>query len=599
MDNQTLILDKNQDAIASQLPKGAWLSNPDHVRRLIEYTTFWRRNPEIFAKQYLGITLYPYQELWLHEMFNAESATVVGSRAIAKTMVAALFACEKAILYPGTQIVVCSATKPQGAMLVAKIQSELCRMSPMLRREISEIKKSQNDTSVHFKNGSTIFCVVLSENARGYRANIMIVDEARQCSKETIDTVIVPMLVVQKPAFMYLRDYDGDERFITEPSSVYISSATDDQHWLYHRTETEFKTMMSGGNSIFLALDYTVTLRHGIKTRKQLIRDIRQFDPVTARIEYFNQVLKQNSKAYYKYAELKACQTLTQAFYPRRDDDVIGRVKNKYAIPKLPGEVRIVAADFAFVNRTGNDNSSFSCLRLIPDGGDHGQKVYRVQVPHMEIMRGSEMKRQAIRILQLKADFQADYLVLDLRNGGVSAYDLMARVLHDPDRGVDYPPLRAMNDEVIAARVNNPDADSCIYCITASLKLNSEIAVNFKMMLLQHLIEFLVPRDEAVAELRKFVPAYNTTMDPDEIYFWERPYLETALMVAETVNLQYERMENTGQIKIHERGNATKDRYTSVSYGAFFASMLARDLLCDEDNLTLDTAPLMVSTIPF
>jgi len=597
MDNPVVTLDANQAAIASKVPRGAWLSDPAHVRRMIEYTTFWRRNPEIFTRQYLGINLYPYQEVWLHEMFQSESATVVGSRAIAKTMVAAIYACDKAILYPGSQIVVCSATKAQGAMLVAKIQSELCRMSPMLRREIAEIKKSQVDTSVKFKNGSEIFCVVLSENARGYRANIMIVDEARQCSKETIDTVIAPMLVVQKPAYQYLPDYDGDSRFISEPTSVYISSATDDQHWLYHRSETEFKTMLGGGNSLFLALDYTVTLRHGIKTRKQLIRDIRQFDPVTARIEYFNQVLKQNSKAYYKYAELKGCQTLTRAFYPRRDDDVIGHVKNKYAIQKLPGEIRIVAADFAFVNRSGNDNSSFSCLRLIPDVNDTGQKIYRVQLPHMEIMRGVELRRQAIRIRQLKDDFQADYLVLDLRNGGIAAYDLMARVLHDPDRGVDYPPLKAMNDDVIASRVNNPDADACIFCITASLKLNSEIAINFKMMLLQHQIEFLVPRDEAVAELRKFVPVYHTTTDPDEIYFWERPYLETALMVAETVNLQYERMESTGQIKIHERGNATKDRYTSVSYGAWFASLLARDMLGDEDTLTLDTAPLLVSAL--
>ena len=596
MGNQEILLDEHQIAISKSVPRGTWLSDPKHVQRLIEYTTFWRRNPEIFTKQYLGINLYPYQEVWLHEMFNAESATIIGSRAIAKTMVSALFACEKAILYPGIQIVVCSATKAQGAMLVAKIQSELYRMSPMLRREIDEIKQSQVDARVRFKNGSEIFCVVLSENARGYRANIMIVDEARQCSKETIDTVIVPMLVVHKPAFRYLPEYDDDSKFVDEPTSVYISSATDDQHWLYHRAETEFKAMMRGGNNLFLALDYAVTLRHGIKTRKQLIRDIRQFDPVTARIEYFNQVLKQNSKAYYRYSELKNCQTLTKAFYPRRDEDVVRHVRNKYSIPKIPGEVRMVCADIAFVNRNGNDNSCFACMRMLPDTDSRGEKIYHVQVPHIETRKGSELKQQAIRIQQLKTDFDADYICLDVRGGGVGVYDALARVLHDPDRGVDYPPLRAMNDDAIAARVNNPDADSCVFCISASLKLNSEIAVNFKMMLLQRQIEFLVSRDEAIDELRRFVPEYTRSIEPDELLFWERPYLETSMMVAETVNLQYERMESTGQIKIHERGSATKDRYTSVSYGAYFASLLARDIL-DDDEFTLETAPCCVSSL--
>ena len=122
---------------------------------------------------------------------------------------AAIAACVRAILWPGSQIVVCSATKGQGALLVSKIKTELQKLSPMLRREIDTIKKSQVDTSVLFKNGSVIFCVVLSDNARGYRANAMIIDEARQCNKELIDNAIVPMLVVRQPQYKFLSQYVG------------------------------------------------------------------------------------------------------------------------------------------------------------------------------------------------------------------------------------------------------------------------------------------------------------------------------------------------------------------------------------------------------
>ena len=597
MDNRELILDENQAAIANHAQPGSWLSKIEHVKRVIEYTTFWRRNPAIFARDYLGIKLFPYQQVWLHEMFQVDASTIVGSRAIAKTMLSGLYACIRAILWPGSQIVVCSATKAQGQLLVSKIKDELQRMSPMLRREIDTIKKSQVDTSVQFKNGSIIFCVVLSENARGYRANALIVDEARQCSKELIDTVMVPMLVVRQPPFRYLPEYENDDRFVEETASVYISSATDDQHWLFHRSEAELAAMLAGRRNLFLALDYTVTLRHGIKTRKQLIQDMRQFDPVTARIEYMNEVLRQNSKAYFKYSELKNCQTIKQAFYPRDDEEVYNKhLKNKFGIPKLSGEKRIVSCDIAFVNRSGNDNSCFTCMRLLPDTNNDGQNFFRIEVPYIETMRGSELKKQAIRIRQLMDDFEADYICMDIRGGGIGVYDAMARILHDPDRNVDYNPLRAMNDDGIAARVNNPDADTCVFCISASLKLNSEIAVNLKMMLVQHQIEFLIPREDGIQEIRKRVPKYLTTSDPDERLFWERPYIETGLMIAETVNLQYERAENTGLIKIRERGSATKDRYTSVSYGAYFASLLARDMLADKEELTIDNMPLLVST---
>ena len=68
-------------------------------------------------------------------------------------------------------------------------------------------------------------------------------------------------------------------------------------------------------------------------------------------------------------------------------------------------------------------------------------------------------------------------------------------------------------------------------------------------------------------------------------------------MVSETINLQYEKAENTGLIKIREQGSATKDRYTSVSYAAYFASLLARDMADDDDGISFETAPLLVSSI--
>ena len=59
---------------------------------------------------------------------------------------------------------------------------------------------------------------------------------------------------------------------------------------------------------------------------------------------------------------------------------------------------------------------------------------------------------------------------------------------------------------------------------------------------------------------------------------FELPFLETQLMINECRELQYEKMQQTGVIKIYEQGSKRKDRYTSCSYGSYFIDKLELDL---------------------
>ena len=70
-------------------------------------------------------------------------------------------------------------------------------------------------------------------------------------------------------------------------------------------------------------------------------------------------------------------------------------------------------------------------------------------------------------------------------------------------------------------------------------------------------------------------------------------------LVSEMVRLQYERKENTGLIVLRERGAEMKDRYTAVSYGAYFTSLLARDLLSDADNADYYDLSMLVTSVDF
>ena len=78
---------------------------------------------------------------------------------------------------------------------------------------------------------------------------------------------------------------------------------------------------------------------------------------------------------------------------------------------------------------------------------------------------------------------------------------------------------------------------------------------------------------------------------------FEKPFLETQLLISETVGLVYEKKEQTGAIVVKEQGANRKDRYTSCSYGNYFASLLEQDLLSDNNETEWDTAPSCVTAL--
>lgn len=80
------------------------------------------------------------------------------------------------------------------------------------------------------------------------------------------------------------------------------------------------------------------------------------------------------------------------------------------------------------------------------------------------------------------------------------------------------------------------------------------------------------------------IPEYVGAKDAEDMLYFERPYLETRELISEMVELEYEVGRETGIFRIHETANNTKDRYTAVSYGNYFASLLENDLVSDNDS---------------
>ena len=601
MTNNEIIksLDKRQLSVCDNLPSEHWLSNKNNLLKFYEWNTFFRENLDMYAEIYFGFALYPYQHLELYELNKNTLIDITGSRATAKTYIIAIFAVCKASLYPNSKIVICSATKGQSKLVVSeKIKNELMSQSPMLCREIKSIKDNQNDVIVYFRNGSTIKVLPSSENARGNRSTVTIYEENRMIDKFIIDSVISPFAIIRPVPYLKYEEYAD---LVEEPTEVYISSAWYASHWMNTLIQDTYKAMLKGEKQCVIGLDYSVSLKHKIKTKNQILKDKRKFDPITFRIEYNNEMIKENTSAFFTYKMFTDNQRNKKPLYPRFDVDVLSKRKNPYSVSKQQGEIRILSCDMAFAEGKHNDNSIFTCMRLIPESttytvqseGGTSKEIsqgYRKIVSYIESIQGGDITRQAIRIKQLYEDLSCDYVVLDTRNGGLACYDLLAKVMYDESRDKEYQPWVCMNDDSIANRIKTIGALPVLFAINASQKLNSEIANEMRIALTNNMIDFLIPFNEAVESTLTKIPEYMSAIDVDTQLFYEQPYLETQELINECVELTYERKEQTGLIVISEQGANRKDRYTSVSYGVHFASLLEQDLL--SDNSDYDYVPL-------
>lgn len=606
--------DKNQAVLHTKFPNTHFLSNKKNLNHALLWNTFFRRNLHRFAMDYLGIKLHFYQQIILYFMGISNMIAIIACRAASKSFIIAVYGCCRCITRPYTKIVVSSATIKQANLIITdKIQNELMSWSPMLRKEIAEVKKvNSNAMMVVFRNHSTFTVCVASENSRGYRSHCLIREECRMIDKSIDDSVLSPMQTTRPAPYMLDEFYNSNKDLLEEPVDIYISSSYYDTAdvWMWGLVDGVADDMLKDIPSVVLAFDESCVLSAGIKTRKQLIQEKKKQDPLTWKLEFLNERICENTSAFFTYTMLTENQRLKQVFYPRENLDVRANKKNKYAISKQNDEIRIVSCDISFVAGKQNDNSVYTCIRAIPEvmtttssnGTDLEIKQgYRREISYIESNQIGDTTLQAIRIRQLFDDFDADYICLDTRNGGLQVLYSLGKTLYDEERGVEYAPLKCMNNDVYADAIKNKSAKECIFAINATQQLNSDIAYSFRRALVEKKIDLLINYNVAKNDLLANIKEYNTAYldgDTNATYFYEKPFIETQLLISETSELVYEKAQQTGIIKISEVGANRKDRYTSASYGNYLIDKLEIDLFGKKKKMDFDPSKFVMSKQP-
>lgn len=548
--------------------------------RLKTWITFYRHNMSFFVEHYMEVPLYPYQRFWINLISRSTEFIGIASRASAKSWLIGVYAIARCILYPGTTIALASSTKAQAGLIISEKCKALHDEHPNIERETVNIVTNQNKWEMTFKNGSKINVVVSGEGGRGHRSNITVLEERRLIPNLIIDSIIRPFLVARQPPYMKNLRYANIDELREEPIEIIITSAHYKSTEWYPETKAFLKRMANGDEDIKgVFFDYPISLKHNIKTKKQMIAEKRKLDPITFLMEYGNIPYGSSMNSFYKLGLFD--RSIKRSWRPITDETYITTKKNPYDIPKLFDEIRIVSTDVAMRAGTTNDNTIISCARLHPT-----RKGWLAEVVYMESHHGKNTMLQALRIKQIFEEFQGDVLVLDVANAGISLFDALSSITKDEIRGVEYPAYTTMISEYIddklyedlSNRTLGKDAKTCIFPIYANSQLNSTIAVSFRDRLKKKLVTFLI--DDNSEEEFLIKSGNKDILDQEDTGIRAhllQAHLQTSLLINECIAL--EMVIQNGIIKLVEPEGARKDRYTSVSYLNYYVSIMDIDLL--------------------
>lgn len=551
------------------------LANDNNFRKqFIKWQTFMKENYDMFATWYLGLDLFLYQKIVLHFMGKSNQAMIVASRGISKSFMISIFACCKAILEPGSIIIIASPTRGQSNLILKeKIQGELCRMSPNLKREIKDIKTGQNEGSIYFHNGSRILTVTASENSRGYRSNCNLYEEKAKMNKNVIDTVLSPFLIPRQAPYLKKQEY---AHLKVDPCQLSITSAWyKSLEWFWEEIKRVGQDMICGvEDQVCFGFDYHLAVHEGLKSKRAMEQEKAKSDEIGFSIEYEN-VMYDSAGSFFAYDLFKDSKRVKKAIYPRSAEEIASGKKIK-RLAKNDGVMRVLSCDIAMSSGNANDNSIYTLAELIPMKG-----YYMRRIVYIESHNGKTAMEQATRIRRLISDFDVDVCVLDCLTIGLPVLDLLGTQLVDDETGEEYRPLCAYNDEDLKARCRVQNAIPMIFGMRANLQLNSDMIVEMKTLFQQNKVELLIDESEAENFLSKTNKIYNNS-DPETRAEFIKPYLQTSIAINECIQLETEVRQ--GKIALKEKGSNRKDRFSSLLYLLWVSSEIEKENFTEEED---------------
>lgn len=525
-------------------------------------------------EEYLHVNLKLFQRILLTMMFWSTTFVLIACRGLGKTFISAVYCVVRCILYPGTKICIASGTRGQAINVLEKIILELKPRSPELRAEIDDKETKINGTNAQivFKNTSAIKVVTASDSSRGNRCNVLLLDEYRLISKDTIDTVLRKFLTLRRmPTYSELTDAEKKTEYSKEKNlTMYLSSAYFKDHWSYSKCLDTLRAMLDDSRRQFICgFPYQLSIEEGLLDPETVADEMSEsdFSEVKWSMEMCAEFYGSEDGAFFDFASISKTRKIK---FPMLPNLLASKVNSSCLsiIPKQNGEVRILSADIALMSSRKNNNDATAVFinQLIPTKAGR----YTSNIVYTDTYEGLRTDDQALIIRKLYDEYQCDYIVLDTNGIGLGVFDALSREVVDVETGEAYPPLSCINDKTMADRCTTVGAEKVIWSIKASAQFNSDCAFLLREAFRSGRIRLLATEYDA-EEFLSELKGYNS-LSPQEKMSLQLPYIQTTLLIDELTKLQHE--ESGGKVRIYEKSGMRKDRYSSLSYNYYVASQI-------------------------
>ena len=162
----------------------------------ISLAKFLKANLGFTTELISGIKLAAYQEATLRGMMNRNFSMCVWGRGCGKTFIASVFCFLQCIFEPGTKILIAGPTFRTARFIFNNLEKIVDSKGADLLTQCFGAKSKRNDQFEWLINGGSITAIPLNgEKIRGFRANVLVLDEYMLLPEDIINTVLMPFLV--------------------------------------------------------------------------------------------------------------------------------------------------------------------------------------------------------------------------------------------------------------------------------------------------------------------------------------------------------------------------------------------------------------------
>lgn len=525
----------------------------DNLRELI---AFFREYPDLLVDFMKGpdstFNFYFYQRVFLRVVMRHRYVYATFPRAYSKSFLSMMVLMLRCILYPGSELFVTTGGKEQAASItIAKIE-EICRLIPTLSNEINwdrgVSKKSRDDVSYVFKNGSKINILAAKESSRGQRRTGGLMEQCVLINQTALNEIIIPTTNVNR----LLPDGTRHSEEVVNKSQIYITTAGWKDSFAYDKLiQLLIRSLIQPNEVMIMGGTYETPIAEGLLD-EDFVEQLKlsgTFNEDSFDREYRSIWSGDAENAFYSAQKFDKYRVLKQP-----EHEFSGR-SSKSAYYVIGVDVgRIGCTTEAMIFKVTPQPQGAAIKSLV--------NIFTYQAEHFE--------QQAINIKRLYYKYKARKIALDTNGLGIGLLDFMVKA-QQTDDGEYLPPFGIDNDDEGVYKnyfrgVTDVEKDA-IFQIKANAPINTEAYSYTQTQMSSGKIRLLIDEAEAKAKLMETKTGQNMSVDQRNDYL--RPFTLTTVLREQMLNL-VEDNEGVNIILKQNSRSIKKDKFSAFIYGLYF-----------------------------